>query len=170
MCESKVQHMTGRKTGLFWFFDFLTNVATGNRKNSEFVQPQLVVRSFAVGFSSISVFFPVQWTGPANTMWKWIIFLDKSKFLLFKFNDCQYAWFKPGQALDPHFIQKTIKHGAGNIMLWGCVMGQGMGRLHQIDGIMCSTDYVEILKKSYVRTLKDYNLKFRARRGPLPAG
>ena len=26
-----------------------------------------MVRSFAVGFSSISVFFPVQWTGPANT-------------------------------------------------------------------------------------------------------
>ena len=51
----------------FRFFDFSTNVATGNRKNSEFVQPQPVVRSFAVGFSPISVFFPVQWTGPANT-------------------------------------------------------------------------------------------------------
>ena len=50
------------------FFDFSTNVATGNRKNSEFVQLQLVVRSFAVGFSSISVFFPVQQTGPANTI------------------------------------------------------------------------------------------------------
>ena len=59
--------MTGRKTGFFRFFDFSTNVATGNRKNSEFVQPQPVVRSFAVGFSSISVFFPVQRTGPANT-------------------------------------------------------------------------------------------------------
>ena len=47
-------------TGFFKFFDFLTNVATGNRKNSEFVQPQPVVQSFAVGFSSISVFFPVQ--------------------------------------------------------------------------------------------------------------
>ena len=32
-------------------------------------QPQLVVWSFAVGFSSISVFFPVQQTGPANTMY-----------------------------------------------------------------------------------------------------
>ena len=44
-------------------------------------------------------------------------------------------------------------------MVWGCVAGQGMGRLHQIDGIMCSTNYVEILKKSYLRTLKDYDLK-----------
>ena len=74
MCESKVQHMTGRKIGFnrsrpvfFRFFDFSTNIATGNRKNSEFVQPQPVVRSFAVGFSPISVFFPVQRTGPVNT-------------------------------------------------------------------------------------------------------
>ena len=64
---SKVQHMTGRKTGFFRFFNFSTNITTGNRKNSEFVQPQPVVRSFAVGFSPISVFFPVQRTGPANT-------------------------------------------------------------------------------------------------------
>ena len=69
----KVQHMTGRKTGcnrsrpvFFWFFDFSTNVATGNRKNSEFVQPQPVVQSFSVGFSPISVFFPVQQTVNTN--------------------------------------------------------------------------------------------------------
>ena len=50
MCVSKVQHMTGRKTGcnrtgFFRFFDFSKNIATGNRKNSGFVQPQLVVQS-----------------------------------------------------------------------------------------------------------------------------
>ena len=47
-------------TGLdrfFRFFDFSTNLTTGNRKISEFVQLQPVVQSFAVGFSSISVFF-----------------------------------------------------------------------------------------------------------------
>ena len=52
-------------------------------------------------------------------------------------------------------------------MVWGCVTGQGMGRLHQIDGIMCSTDYVEILKKSYLGTLKDYNLKHLGPEGVL---
>ena len=74
MCVSKVQHMMEQKTGCNWsrpvffrFFNFLTNIATGNRKFSEFVQLQPVVRSFAVGFSSISVFFPVLRTGPANT-------------------------------------------------------------------------------------------------------
>ena len=69
--------MMGRKTGCnrsrpvsFGFFDFLTNIATGNRKNSEFVQPQPVVWSFAVGLNSISVFFPVQRTGPVNTIYQ----------------------------------------------------------------------------------------------------
>ena len=60
MCMSKVQHMTGRKTGFFWSIDFLTNVATGNQKIAEFVQLQLVFQSLAVGFSLVSVIFPVQ--------------------------------------------------------------------------------------------------------------
>ena len=42
-----------------------------------------------------------------------------------------------------------------------------MGRLHRIDGIMYCTDYVEILKKSYLRTLKDYNLKHLGAEGVL---
>ena len=75
MCVSKVQHMTGQKTGcnrsrpvFFWFFDFSTNLATGNQKIIEFLQLHLVVRSFPVGFSSISVFFAVEQTGPVNTI------------------------------------------------------------------------------------------------------
>ena len=57
MCVSKVQHMTGRKTGFFRFFDFSTNVATGNRKNSEFVQLQPVVRSLQLGSVRFRSFF-----------------------------------------------------------------------------------------------------------------
>ena len=29
----------------------------------------------------------------------------------FKSDGCQYCWMKPGQALDPCFTKKTIKHG-----------------------------------------------------------
>ena len=42
-------------------------MATGNWTDPNCGQLQLVVRSFAVGFSSVSVIFSVQWTGPANT-------------------------------------------------------------------------------------------------------
>jgi hypothetical protein len=35
-----------------------------------------------------------------------------------------------------------------------------MGRLHQIKGIMCGPDYVKILNKQYLRTLKDLKLRW----------
>ena len=68
MCISKVQHMTEQKTNFFQSFDFLTNIATDNWKISEFVQLQLMVQSFAVGFSLASVIFSVQFAGPENTI------------------------------------------------------------------------------------------------------
>ena len=44
-------------------------------------------------------------------------------------------------------------------MVWGCITGQGMGRLHHIEGIMNGPGYVEILQKSLLGTLKDRKLK-----------
>ena len=44
-------------------------------------------------------------------------------------------------------------------MVWGCITGQGMGRLHKIDGIMCATDYVKILKDQFLGTLKDLKMR-----------
>ncbi len=85
--------------------------------------------------------------------WRRVIFLDESKFMLFKSDGRQYCWIKPGQALDAHFTKKNIKHGAGNLMVWGCITGQGMGRLHRIEGIMCRPDYVQILNDHYLGTL-----------------
>ena len=49
--------------------------------------------------------------------WKRVGFTDESKFLLFKSDGQQYAWFQPGQALDDRFVKKTIKHSAGNLMV-----------------------------------------------------
>jgi hypothetical protein len=54
-------------TGLVWSFLFLSNLETGNRNFAKSVQLQLVVRSFAVGLSSVVVIFLVHSTGPANT-------------------------------------------------------------------------------------------------------
>src|SRR5216684_487837 len=85
--------------------------------------------------------------------WRRVIFSDKSKFMLFKSDGRQYCWIKPGQALDARFTKKNIKHGAGNLMVWGCITGQGMGRLHRIKGIMCGPDYVQILNDHYLGTL-----------------
>jgi len=66
---------------------------------------------------------------------------------------------KPRQALDPHFMKKTVKHEGGNVMVWGCITREGMGRLYCIEGIMNSSRYVDILQQSLLGTLKDQKLK-----------
>jgi len=91
--------------------------------------------------------------------WKCVIFSDESKFMLFKSDGCQWCWIRPGQALDPQFTKKTVKHGGGSLMVWGCITAEGMGRLHRINGIMKGVDYVKILDDNLLGTLKDQKLK-----------
>jgi len=97
--------------------------------------------------------------------WKQVAFSDKSKFMLFKSDGRQYCWIKPGQALDPRFTKKTIKHGAGNLIVWGCITAKGMGRLYRIEGIMCGPDYVKILDEHFLGSLKDLKLRRSGRPG-----
>jgi hypothetical protein len=79
--------------------------------------------------------------------------------MLFKSDGRQYAWFKPGHAYDDRCVKKTVKHGGGNIMVWGCITAKGMGRIHRIEGIMCGPDYVEILDKQLLGSLKDLGIR-----------
>jgi len=39
----------------------------------------------------------------------------------------------------------TVKHGGGNIILWGSFSAKGTGRLHHIEGRMDGAMYREIL-------------------------
>ena len=91
--------------------------------------------------------------------WKRVAFLDKFKFMLFKSDSRQYCWIKPGQALDSCFIKKTIKHSAGNLMVWGCITAKGMGRLYRIEGIICGPNYIQILNDQFLGSLKDLKLR-----------
>jgi len=97
--------------------------------------------------------------------WKHVRFLNESKFLLFKSDGRQYVWFQLGQALDDHFIKKNIKHGTGNLMVWGMITSKGMGRLHRINGIMCRPDYVKILEKQFLGSLKDLKIRCMGKEG-----
>lgn len=97
--------------------------------------------------------------------WDRVIFSDESKFLLFKSDGLQYCWRRPSEAFDPRFTKKHIKHGAGNIMVWGCVTSKGMGRLIRIDGKMDGPAYVEILKEGLLGTLKDHRMKCTGKYG-----
>ena len=48
----------------------------------------------------------------------------------------------------------TVKHGGGNVMVWGCMSAAGVGELHFIEGNLNSIMYCEILQQSIIPSLQ----------------
>ena len=51
-------------------------------------------------------------------------------------------------------VMPTVKHGGGNVMVWGCMSAAGVGELHFIEGDMNSNMYCEILQQSMIPSLQ----------------
>lgn len=77
-----------------------------------------------------------------------VIFTDESKFNLFYLDGKCSVWREPSTGLKPENLNKTVKHGGGSVMVWGCFSYQGVGKLHIIDGIMDAAAYVNILARN----------------------
>lgn len=90
--------------------------------------------------------------------WRKAIFSDKSKFNLFSLNGKQYVWRKPGEALDPRYMSKKVKHGGGSEMLWGCITPDGVGRIFRIEGRLTGARYKEILEKELLGSLANHKV------------
>ena len=48
----------------------------------------------------------------------------------------------------------TVKHGGGNVLVWGCMSAAGVGELHFIDRNMNSNMYCEILQQRMIPSLQ----------------
>lgn len=81
------------------------------------------------------------------TKWRNILWSDESKINLFG-SDCskKYVRRPPGKEYDPKYTLKTIKHGGGNIKIWGCFSYQGPGPIFLINENMTKEIYLNILK------------------------
>ena len=73
---------------------------------------------------------------------------------LFGLNAKRHVWSKPGTI-------PTVKHGGGSIMLWGCFLAAGPGRLVRIEGKMDGAKYREILDESILQSAQDLRLERR---------
>ncbi len=63
--------------------------------------------------------------------WVKVLWSDETKIKLFGINSTRRVWRKRNAAYDPKNTI-PIKHGGGNIMLWGCFSAKGTGQLHRI--------------------------------------
>lgn len=55
---------------------------------------------------------------------------------------------KKKEELNPKNTRKTVKHGGGGIMVWGCMSAAGAVNLEFIEETMTKTVYLNILKKN----------------------
>ena len=58
--------------------------------------------------------------------WNKVLWTNESKFELFGTNQRVYVRRRTGERLIDDCICPTVKHGSGNIMVWGSISGRGV--------------------------------------------
>ncbi len=66
--------------------------------------------------------------------WVKVLWSDETKIELFGINSTRRVWRRRNAAYDPTNTIPTVKHGSGNIMLWGCFSAKVTGQLRRIKG------------------------------------
>ena len=80
--------------------------------------------------------------------WERVLFTDESKYNIFGSDGRVKVWRKPSEGLNPKYTSKTVKHGGGGVLVWGCMAASGVGKLQIINGIMDQYVYIDILKRN----------------------
>ncbi|KAJ1300190.1 hypothetical protein OPQ81_011940 [Rhizoctonia solani] len=91
--------------------------------------------------------------------WELIAFSNESKFMVFGTCGPAHYWKKRGTSTKPSNVKQVIKHGSGNVMVWGYIMHWGVGKLHHIQGTMDLAKYIEALSTAYLGTLSKFGLR-----------
>jgi len=87
--------------------------------------------------------------------WKRVIWSDETKINRFGSDGRQWVWKPKGQGLIAREVQGTVKHGGGNIMVWGCMGWNGLGHLAEVEGRMNADQYVAILEGHLLPSLEE---------------
>ena len=79
---------------------------------------------------------------------------DETKIELLGINSICRVWSKRNVEYNPKNTIPTVKHGGGNLMLWGCFSAKGTGRLHRIEGRMNGAMHREILADNLLPSVR----------------
>ena len=68
-----------------------------------------------------------------------------------------YVWKQQGEPVSDQTTTPTVKHGGGNnLMVWGCMGWNGVGKLIEVQGKMDAEQYYEIWRREWRRALKHW--------------
>ena len=69
--------------------------------------------------------------------WKRVLWSDETKINRIGSDGRVYTWKKRGEPLSDCIITLTVKHGGeNNLMIWGCMGWNGVGKLMEVQGAM----------------------------------
>ncbi|KAK3535335.1 hypothetical protein QTP70_008564 [Hemibagrus guttatus] len=91
--------------------------------------------------------------------WENVIWSDETKIELFGKNSTCRVWRRKNAELHPKNTIPTVKHGGGNIMLWGWFSAKGPGRLIRVKERMNGAMYREILSKNILPSARALKMK-----------
>lgn len=91
------------------------------------------------------------WT---ENQWRKVLWSDETSFSLFPRAGHQYVRRQPGEGMRDDCLSKTVKHGGGSIMIWGCFHASGVGVLKRITGHMDQNQYHSILTHTVMPEMK----------------
>jgi hypothetical protein len=89
--------------------------------------------------------------------WKRVVFSDETKINCLGSDGRKFVWKMPGKKeLSDRLVEGTVKFGGGSVMIWGCMMWDGVGYACKIDGKMDANLYCQILQEDMQKSLDYY--------------
>ena len=76
------------------------------------------------------------------------------KINFFGLDGKQFCWIK-NAGFNSKLVRLTVKFGSSSIMLWGCMMWEGVRGICLVLGSMNSDQYIDILNDKLLKTISD---------------
>ena len=89
--------------------------------------------------------------------WKQVVYSDETKINRFGSDGRTITWKMVGEGLSDRLVEGTLKFGGGSLMMWGCMLWEGVGYACKIDGKMDANLYVQILDEDLQASIECYD-------------
>src|SRR5258705_5389130 len=89
--------------------------------------------------------------------WRRVVWSDETKINRLGSDGPKWVWKNAGEGLSDRLVEGTKKFGGGSVMVWGCMMWEGVGYACRIDGRMDGDLYIKILDEEFEESIKFYH-------------